>query len=102
MTAVFRVADSFDLPARQAFVLRGEVLVGEVRAGMLLHIPLNAGFDVTAPISAVEAIDGPGFSLATVALVLRYDDRVEQEFFADWAAAGDELLIVPPEHSRRR
>ena len=69
---------------------------------MLLHVPLNRGFDATALISAVEAIDGPGFSPATVALVLRYEDRVEQEFLADWATVGEELLIGAPEPSPRR
>jgi hypothetical protein len=59
----------------------------------LLHIPLNKGFDITAPIDAVESIDGPSFGAATVALMLRYNDRNVRDFFEEWAGAGEELLV---------
>jgi len=68
---------------------------------MVLYRPLNRGFDATATITAVEAIDGPGFGAATVALIFRCEDRVEAEFMEDWAAAGEELLVGEAEHPQR-
>ena len=102
MTAVFRVHDSFDVSSRRLFILRGEILSGEVRPGMLLYMPLNRGFDATVPINAVEMVDGPGFGDATVALVFRCEDRVEQEFIEDWASVGEELLIGEAEGPHRQ
>jgi hypothetical protein len=97
MSAVFRVHASFDLPSRRVFVLRGEILSGEVRRGMVLHMPLNSGFAATTPIGAVEMIDGAGFGQARIALLIPYEDRAEQEFIEDWASIGEELLVADPE-----
>ena len=100
MTAVFRVHDTFDLPRRRVFVLRGEILAGTIRTGMLLHMPLNKGFDITAPIAAVESIDGPSFGAATVGLLLSYNDPTERDFFNEWAGAGEELLVGDAEPTK--
>ena len=93
MTAVFRVHDTFDLPSRRAFVLRGEILAGVIGRGMLVHRAGKHALDITAPIAAVESIDGPGFGAATIALLLAYRDRAERDALEDWAGAGGELVI---------
>ena len=97
LTAVFRVHDVFVMSSRRVVVIRGEMRSGVVRAGMLLRIPSNYGTDLTAPISSVEAIDGPGFGAATIALVLPYDQPADARLLEKCAAVGEELLLSDAE-----
>lgn len=92
MPATFRVENGFYLESRRAYVMRGQVLSGAARAGMYLHVPLNGGVTVTAPIDAVEAVDEPGG--VAIGLVLGCQDDLERAIWQDLTSPGEELLLT--------
>jgi hypothetical protein len=53
----FKAAGSFHLTSRDLFVVYGDMIEGEVRAGMLLGVTLNGSLNVTGRIASVEFVD---------------------------------------------
>jgi hypothetical protein len=93
MPATFEVLDGFALPSRRAYVFRGSVLDGEVRAGMFLLIPLNPALDVVLPILAVEAVAAPG-GQGPVGLLVDYEDDVGLAMWQGFTAPGERLKVA--------
>jgi hypothetical protein len=50
----FHVRDTFEIPDQKLFVMAGSVVEGEIRTGMLVHIPFNSSFATTARIHSIE------------------------------------------------
>lgn len=90
--AKFRVSSTFALRSRQLFVLAGEIVDGELRAGMVAEIRCNPSFAIDAPIHGVEFLDGPG-DRSEVGLTVCYADEEE---LATWEALNiaNETLVV--------
>jgi hypothetical protein len=71
--AKFRVINTFEIPARDYFVLCGDVVEGMVAAGMLVHVPMNAALNTAILIDSVEVVSGTRGS--NVGLCVRGDER---------------------------
>jgi hypothetical protein len=93
MSATFRVEDSFYLAPRRAYVLRGQILAGEVRRGMFVRVGLNDGVDISAPIDAVEFVDRPG-GVSAIGLLMRCEDEVERAMWEGLTSPGEELSVT--------
>lgn len=93
MPARFRVHDTFTLQSRRMFVIAGDIVEGTVRVGMQVEVPLNDSLSVTAPVAAVEFVDGPG-PQSRVGLGIRYEDDDELEMLRGLNIGGCEILTV--------
>jgi hypothetical protein len=93
VTATFRVQDGFELPSRRAYVLRGSVEDGTVRAGMAVAIPVNSGLTVWAPILAVEAVDRPG-GVAAVGLLFECEGQIDAAMWDAFTLPGELLAVA--------
>ena len=65
----FYIRAAFEIPTRQLFVLAGSVTEGEVKPGMLVHVPINS------QMVAVTRIDSIEFAQREGAEILSYDSR---------------------------
>jgi hypothetical protein len=57
----FRVSDTFAVERRRLFVLAGSIADGQIRAGMIVNVPLNASLSIAGQIQSIEfarRIDG--------------------------------------------
>ncbi len=52
--AKFHVKSTFELPDAQLFVMAGSIVEGEVRAGMVAHVPFNSAVSMTDRIHSIE------------------------------------------------
>jgi hypothetical protein len=52
--AKFYIRDTFEIPARNLFVLAGAITEGDIKPGMLVHVPINSQLAAVAPIQSVE------------------------------------------------
>jgi hypothetical protein len=50
----FHVRDTFEIPDRKLFVMAGEIVEGEIRAGMFVRVPFNSALEMTARIHSIE------------------------------------------------
>lgn len=50
----FYVRHTFEIPERNLFVMAGEIVEGDVRAGMFLRVPFNSRLAMTARIHSIE------------------------------------------------
>jgi len=50
----FRVNDTFVLKGRRLFVLAGSVVEGQIRAGMIVKVPLNSSLSISGQIHSIE------------------------------------------------
>jgi hypothetical protein len=50
----FRVNDTFALESRRLFVLVGSTAEGQIRAGMIVNVPLNSLLSVARQIQSIE------------------------------------------------
>jgi len=50
----FRVNDTFALESRRLFVLAGSIVEGQIRAGMIVNVPLNSSLLISGQIHSVE------------------------------------------------
>ena len=90
VAARFRAEDTFVIHSRRYFVIAGEIVEGAVRAGMLLSVPLNGSVAMTAPVHAVELVDGPGRK-SRVGLVIACEDDFEVELWQALGIGGETL-----------
>jgi hypothetical protein len=92
VAARFHVRGTFHLTGRDRFVVYGDVLEAEVRAGMRLQVPLNSQLSFEALVTAVEFVDGTPTG-SHVALVLPLDEPLD---LRTWQSlnVGDEVLEV--------
>jgi uncharacterized protein (DUF1015 family) len=52
----FRVNDTFALESRRLFVLAGSIVEGQIRAGMIVDVPLNSSLLISGQIHSVEFV----------------------------------------------
>ena len=71
----FLVKTTFEIPARHIAVVAGQVVDGDIKVGMLLHVPLNSGITMTASLDEVELIHADPSVFPLVALCIRGDDE---------------------------
>jgi len=90
--AVFAVAKVFELAARNAVVLEGDIRTGVVLAGMTTKVLVDSQLYMTAKIRAVDFIDGPGGKSA-VGLVLDTPEPEVRELWLALCQPGDVLPI---------
>jgi hypothetical protein len=92
MAARFHVRGTFHLTERDRFVVYGDVLEGEVRAGMHLQVPLNSQLSFEAPVAAVDFVDGTPTG-SHVALAFLLEQPLD---LTTWQGLniGDEVLEV--------
>jgi len=93
----FRVNDTFALESRQLFVLAGSIVEGQIRAGMIVNVPLNSSLLISGAIHSIEfarRTDGR----EDVCLCITYEDSDELRV---WNALNvqDEVLDVVPFNS---
>ena len=93
----FQVKDTFALESRRLFVLAGSIVKGQIRAGMIVNVPLNSSLVVSGEIHSVEfarRADGR----EDVCLCISYEDSDE---LGMWKALNvqNETLDVVPSHS---
>jgi hypothetical protein len=50
----FRVSDTFAVERRRLFVLAGAIAEGQIRAGMIVNVPLNSSLSITGRIQSIE------------------------------------------------
>src|SRR2546429_9337963 len=50
----FYIRAAFEIPTRQLFVLAGSVTEGEVKPGMLVHVPINSQMVAVTRIDSIE------------------------------------------------
>lgn len=91
--ALFRVNTTFALSPRDLFFLSGDVLSGEVRAGMVVTAGPAHRPSFREPIHAVEFVDYRAERRAEVALGFRYADPADLDRWRAMEWAGTTLCI---------
>jgi len=91
MTAKFHAIGTIAIPAKQYFVIFGDILDGTIKPGMSAGIAFNSSIRFTAPVYSVEMVDGANGS--HIALVFTASDDNELEL---WKALniGDEIVEI--------
>jgi uncharacterized protein (DUF1015 family) len=90
----FRVNDIFALESRQLFVLAGSIVEGQIRAGMIVNVPLNSSLVVSGQIHSVEfarRADGR----EDVCLCISYEDSDEPGVWNTLNVQNETLDVVP-------
>ena len=76
-------------------VISGDVLEGEIRAGMYVSILLNRALSMTVEIESIEYTVNAEPDKGSVALVLKPEDNAEAEAdFIDMLDIQDEILAI--------
>jgi hypothetical protein len=100
----FRVKDTFALELRQLFVMAGSIVEGQIRAGMIVSVPLNSSFLVSGQIHSVEfarRIDGG----EDVCLCIAYEDSDELGLWNALNVQNETVDVLPfdaNEHTKSR
>ena len=50
----FQVDNTFALESRRLFVLAGSIVEGQIRAGMIVKVPLNSSLSISGQIHSIE------------------------------------------------
>lgn len=95
MPAKFMVERTYLLPSRSLFVFEGDVIDGEVRAGMTILINFNRSFSMGCIIESVEFVRSA--SGERVALTVCYADAGESEFLESFKLNREEVVVADPE-----
>jgi hypothetical protein len=90
----FFAVGSFLLRSRNLFVIVGDVVEGEVRAGMELALPLNGTLSVTGKISSIEYVDVSHQGRSYIGLALACDDPDELGFWSAMNISGETLTLT--------
>ena len=89
-----RVNDTFALESRRLFVLAGSIVEGQLRAGMIVNVPLNSSLVVSGQIHSVEfarRADGR----EDVCLCISYEDSDELGVWNALNVRNETLDVVP-------
>ncbi len=92
--ATFKVLTSFTVFG-VGYVLVGDVLAGQVRAGDHVQLPLGGGL-TAYPILDVEAVDRVTEGTTHTGLILPYDAETELAALRELELAGQVLSIAAP------
>jgi hypothetical protein len=90
----FRVKDTFALESRRLFVLAGSIVEGQIRAGMIVNVPLNSSLVASGEIHSVEfALRADGRE--DVCLCISYEDSDELGVWKGLNVENETLDVVP-------
>ena len=92
--ATFKVLTSFTVFG-VGYVLVGDVLAGQVRAGDHVQLPLAGGV-ASYPVLDVEAVDRVTEGTTHTGLILPYDAETELATLKELELAGQVLSIAAP------
>lgn len=90
----FHVNDTFALESRRLFVLAGSILEGEIRAGMIVNVPLNSSLVVSGQIHSVEFARRAG-GREDVCLCISYEDSDELGAWEALNIKNETLDLLP-------
>ncbi len=90
----FKVLTSFTVFG-VGYVLVGDVLAGQVRAGDHVQLSLGSG-QASYPILDVEVVDRVTEGTTHTGLILPYDTEMELDALKELELAGQVLLIIAP------
>lgn len=93
MMTKFEIREVLNLPGRAEFILAGRVLDGEVRAGMLALISIQAELYWSLTIKAIEYIDRISVGESLVGLVCMDDDDQAAEACSEFCPPGTVIEI---------
>ena len=94
MKPKFRVVGSFELASRGLFVVFGDIVHGELLAGMSIGVEVGPNLSVVGRIASVEFVDFRSAGAGYVALTLEHDDPSELDVWRSLIEEGTELLVV--------
>lgn len=94
----FQVHDTFTLECRRLVVLAGLILEGEIRAGMIVNVPLNSFAFVSGQIHSVEFARRAN-EREYVCLCISYEDSDELELWEALNIKNETLDVVPSTNS---
>lgn len=94
----FQVHHTFTLECQRLFVLAGLILDGEVRAGMIVNVPLNSSAFVSGQIHNVEFARSAD-EREDVCLCISYEDSDELELWEALNIKNETLDVVPSTNS---
>src|SRR5262249_8957013 len=89
----FRVNNTFALESRRLFVLAGSIVEGQIRAGMIVKVPLNSSLSISGQIHSVEfarRTDGR----EDVCLCITYEDPDEVDVWKSLNLRNETLDVV--------
>ena len=89
-----RVNDTFALESRRLFVLAGSIVEGQIRAGMIVNVPLNSSLVVSGQIHSVEFARRAGGE-EDVCLCISYEDSDELGVWNALNVRNETLDVVP-------
>jgi len=90
----FRVRNTFVLESRRLFVLAGSIVEGQIRAGMIVNVPLNSSLVISGEIHSVEFTrrsDGR----EDICLCISYEDSDELGVWNALNVRNETLDVVP-------
>jgi hypothetical protein len=90
----FRVNDTFALESRRLFVLAGSIVEGQIRAGMIVNVPLNSSLVVSGQIHCVEFARRANGG-EDVCLCISYEDSDELGVWNTLNVQNETLDVVP-------
>jgi hypothetical protein len=91
----FLVNSTFALERRRLFVLAGSITEGQIRAGMIVNVPLNSSLSIAEQIQSIEFIrrtDGR----EDVCLCIAYESSDELEMWKALNLQNEMLDVVVP------
>jgi len=90
----FRVNDTFALESRRLFVLAGSIVEGQIRAGMIVNVPLNSSLLISGQIHSIEFVRRTG-GREDVCLCITYEDSDELGVWKALNLQNETLDVVP-------
>jgi hypothetical protein len=90
----FRVNNTFALESRRLFVLAGSIVEGQIRAGMIVNVPLNSSLVVSGHIHSVEFARRAD-RREDVCLCISYEDTDELGVWKNLNIQNETLDVVP-------
>jgi hypothetical protein len=98
--ARFKVEQAFAIKSRDLFVVAGDVIEGEVRAGMAMTLPTGAGQTLHVPIHSVEMGRRAGGGIDFVGLTTLARGPGDLELFARLDIVGQVIDVIDPASGR--
>ena len=92
-TATFYAIGSFLVRSRNLFVIVGDVVEGEVSAGMKIALPIHDDFSVEAEVRSVELVDVLHEGKSYLGLALEYEHPDELEIMRALEISGVNLQL---------
>lgn len=96
MSAKFLAVGSFFVKSRNLYMIVGDVVGGEVKAGSFVSIRLNPSLSIAAKVGSVEVVEVAHEERNYLGLVIEYDDAEDLEMLAGLGVGGETLELAHP------